>query len=233
MLQFPFNQPQYTAEQQAQIDRGREIYESNYAGDGGYAHNFKNQSLGRTSFSEEDRAALRAYTKTKEGKGTYLANRLKTGGLFGRQAPGSKGRLVKLFKGYLRDQGFSAEEQLKFFQALDADPKEFFGSKGAPKETKEQIRFLKEYFKEGQDLYQATADTEREMVREEKASREQAEFDKAQREAFGLSEEQQGELADRQRKQQQSQQYLQSRGGMTSRQAQKSGMVMIPQARPV
>ena len=71
------------------------------------------------------------------------------------------------------------------------------------------------------------------MIREERASREQAEFDKAQREAFGLSEEQQGELADRQRKKQKSQQYLQSRGGMSSRQAQKSGMVMIPQARPV
>ena len=91
----------------------------------------------------------------------------------------------------------------------------------------------KEYFKEAQDLYQASANTEKEMLREERASREQAEFDKAQREAFGLSEEQQGELADRQRKKQKSQQYLQSRGGMSSRQAQKSGMVMIPQARPV
>ena len=230
-MQFPFGNPMTPEEQaarQAQLDRGRELYESNFGDGAGYGAIYRRQA-GMLEFSDEDQAALRAYNKSQESKkSSRPAGRFARGFL---NAVGGKSKLVKDFKGYLAKQGFSEQESLNFFKALDDDPTEFFGKK-MPSETGEQIRFLKEYFKEAQDLYQASADVEKEMVREEKSSREQAEFDKAQQEAFGLSEEQQGELADRQRKKQQSQQYLQSRGGMTSREAQKSGMVMIPQARP-
>jgi hypothetical protein len=101
-----------------------------------------------------------------------------------------------------------------------------------PLEKGEQIRFLKEYFKEAQDLYDASAATERDMMQEERAAREQTAFDKAQREAFGLTEQEEGQVADRRRKQQQSKEYLESRGGMSTRQA-KTGFIAIPQTRPM
>ncbi len=221
------------------LARGKEIYEAQQGLTGGYAGAFAAQSGMLPELSASDKAALLAYQSSGRLRQDFPGSPSRIGiggfggffGIGGALFSGSKQGLVKDFKGYLGKQGFSKEEQLKFFQALDKDPKEFFGDK-MPAEKGEQIRFLKEYFKEAQDLYQASADTEREMIREERASREQAEFDKAQREAFGLTEQQQGELADRERKKQQSQQYLQSRGGVSSRQAQRSGMVMIPQARP-
>lgn len=207
--------------------QGRTLYEESTRG---YAGTFASQN-NLLTFSDEQQAALNEYQKSlikKPGRAiTFGLDRA-----MGFNRGPRDGGLVGEFSDYLKDQGFSNQEALNFFKALDDDPSEFFGDK-EPKEKGEKIRFLKEYFKEAQNLYQASADTEKEMIREEKASREQLEFDKAQREAFGLSDQQQGELADRQRKQQQSQQYLQSRGGMSSRQAQKSGMVMIPQARPV
>jgi len=207
--------------------QGRTLYEESTRG---YAGTFASQN-NLLTFSDEQQAALNEYQKSlikKPGRAiTFGLDRA-----MGFNRGSRDGGLVGEFSDYLKDQGFSNQEALNFFKALDDDPSEFFGDK-EPKEKGEKIRFLKEYFKEAQNLYQASADTEKEMIREEKASREQLEFDKAQREAFGLSDQQQGELADRQRKQQQSQQYLQSRGGMSSRQAQKSGMVMIPQARPV
>tara|TARA_Y100000114_G_C11749132_1_gene323288 strand:- start:1333 stop:2028 length:696 start_codon:yes stop_codon:yes gene_type:complete len=214
------------------LARGKELYEAQQGLTGGYAGAFAAQSGMLPELSGSDKAALLAYQASisSQNRARGLLGQV-GGGLTGLFQTAGKQGLVKDFKGYLGKQGFSKEEQLKFFQALDKDPTEFFGDK-MPAEKGEQIRFLKEYFKEAQDLYQASADTEREMIREERASREQAEFDKAQREAFGLTEQQQGELADRERKKQQSQQYLQSRGGVSSRQAQRSGMVMIPQARP-
>ena len=211
------------------ITRGEEVYNQRLGMTGGYAGAFSEQAGLLDDLSREDALALKAYEQSQEPRGPRGATLRGLSTLF---QDNTKSGLVKDFTGFLGEQGFSTQEQLQFFQALDKDPTEFFGDK-MPAEKGEQIRFLKEYFKEAQDLYQASANTEKEMLREERASREQAEFDKAQREAFGLSEEQQGELADRQRKKQKSQQYLQSRGGMSSRQAQKSGMVMIPQARPV
>tara|TARA_E500000305_G_scaffold61084_2_gene48815 strand:- start:642 stop:1313 length:672 start_codon:yes stop_codon:yes gene_type:complete len=223
MPHTPFHRPDYDEELAAQ---GRSLYEESTRG---YAGAYASQN-NLISYNEEQQAAIDEYRKSMQGglpgRRGFLGNGLQQA--LGRGAGG----VVGDFSNYLNDQGFSTQESLEFFKALDADPEEFFGSK-IPKEKGEKIRFLKEYFKEAQNLYQASADTEKEMIREEKASREQLEFDKAQRTAFGLSDQQQGELADRQRKQQQSQQYLQSRGGMSSRQAQKSGMVMVPQSRPV
>jgi len=233
MPHTPFHNLQTKVNQYFDFDKdlaaqGQTLYEQSTKG---YAANFAMQN-NLINFSAEQQAALDEYgrsLRSKPGQGINFAlNRL--GGFKSARSQG--GGLVGEFSDYLKDQGFSTQEALNFFKALDDDPSEFFGDK-EPKEKGEKIRFLKEYFKEAQNLYQASADTEKEMIREEKASREQLEFDKAQREAFGLSDQQQGELADRQRKQQQSQQYLQSRGGMSSRQAQKSGMVMVPQARPV
>jgi hypothetical protein len=233
MAHNPFHRMQQ--ERDALIARGEELFNEREGLTGGYSGAFAAQSGLLPDLSGSDKLALLAYRSSRSFqdriRGTGRRSPLGiAAGLF-QSGGATKAGLVKDFKGYLGQQGFSREEQLKFFQALDKDPTEFFGDK-MPAEKGEQIRFLKEYFKEAQDLYQASADTEREMIREERASREQAEFDKAQREAFGLTEQQQGELADRERKKQQSQQYLQSRGGVSSRQAQRSGMVMIPQARP-
>ena len=214
------------------LARGKELYEAQQGLAGGYAGAFAAQSGMLPELSGSDKAALLAYQSSISSQNTGRGLLGQVGGGLTRlfQTAGKKD-LVKDFKGYLNKQGFSKQEQLQFFQALDKDPTEFFGDK-MPAEKGEQIRFLKEYFKEAQDLYQASADTEREMIREERASREQAEFDKAQREAFGLTEQEEGQVADRRRKQQQSKEYLESRGGMSTRQA-KTGFIAIPQTRPM
>lgn len=214
------------------LARGKELYEEREGLAGGYAGAFAAQSGMLPELSGSDKAALLAYQSSisSQNRGRGLLGQV-GGGLTRLFQTAGKKDLVKDFKGYLNKQGFSKQEQLQFFQALDKDPTEFFGDK-MPAEKGEQIRFLKEYFKEAQDLYQASADTEREMIREERASREQAEFDKAQREAFGLTEQEEGQVADRRRKQQQSKEYLESRGGMSTRQA-KTGFIAIPQTRPM
>ena len=214
------------------LARGKELYEAQQGLAGGYAGAFAAQSGMLPELSGSDKAALLAYQSSisSQNRGRGLLGQV-GGGLTRLFQTAGKKDLVKDFKGFLSDKGFSKQEQLQFFQALDKDPTEFFGDK-MPAEKGEQIRFLKEYFKEAQDLYQASADTEREMIREERASREQAEFDKAQREAFGLTEQEEGQVADRRRKQQQSKEYLESRGGMSTRQA-KTGFIAIPQTRPM
>tara|TARA_R100001163_G_scaffold49300_1_gene37034 strand:- start:1344 stop:2015 length:672 start_codon:yes stop_codon:yes gene_type:complete len=205
--------------------QGRALYEESTRG---YAGTFASQN-NLFSFSDEQQAALDEYQKSlrnKPGRAISFIMDRATG--FNRGGGG----LVGEFSDYLKDQGFSTQESLEFFKELDADPEEFFGGK-MPKEQGEKVRFLKAYFDEAQNLYTQAATTEQEMMREDKAAREQTEFDKAQREAFNLSDQEEGEVASRRRKAQQSQEYLQSRGGMTTRQARAAGSVMIPQSRPM
>jgi hypothetical protein len=214
------------------LARGKELYEERQGFGGGYAGAFAAQSGMLPELSGSDRAALLAYESSISSQNRARGPLGRLGGMaVGLFQASSKKDLVKDFKGYLNKQGFSKQEQLQFFQALDKDPKEFFGDK-MPLEKGEQIRFLKEYFKEAQDLYDASAATERDMMQEERAAREQTAFDKAQREAFGLTEQEEGQVADRRRKQQQSKEYLESRGGMSTRQA-KTGFIAIPQTRPM
>jgi len=210
------------------LARGEELYNQRSGMTGGYAGAFSAQAGLLDDLSMQDTLALKAYEQSQGPRGSRGAIARGFTTLF---QGNIKSGLVKDFKGFLGQQGFSKQEQLQFFQALDKDPTEFFGDE-MPAEKGEQIRFLKEYFKEAQDLYDASATTERDMMQEERASREQADFDKAQREAFGLTEQEQGQVADRKRKQQQSQEYLQSRGGMSTRQA-KTGFIAIPQTRPM
>ena len=215
-------------ERAERITRGEEVYNQRLGMTGGYAGAFSEQAGLLDDLSREDALALKAYEQSQEPRGPRGATLRGLSTLF---QDNTKSGLVKDFTGFLGEQGFSTQEQLQFFQALDKDPTEFFGDT-MPKEKGEQIRFLKEYFKEAQDLYDASATTERDMMQEERAAREQTAFDKAQREAFGLTEQEQGEVADRRRKQQQSEEYLQSRGGMSTRQA-KTGFIAIPQTRPM
>ena len=215
-------------ERAERITRGEEVYNQRLGMTGGYAGAFSEQAGLLDDLSREDALALKAYEQSQEPRGPRGATLRGLSTLF---QDNTKSGLVKDFTGFLGEQGFSKQEQLQFFQALDKDPTEFFGDT-MPKEKGEQIRFLKEYFKEAQDLYDASATTERDMMQEERAAREQTAFDKAQREAFGLTEQEQGEVADRRRKQQQSEEYLQSRGGMSTRQA-KTGFIAIPQTRPM
>tara|TARA_R100000458_G_scaffold51896_1_gene53048 strand:+ start:600 stop:1274 length:675 start_codon:yes stop_codon:yes gene_type:complete len=224
MPHMPFHPPEQEYSEE-QLARGKELYDTYYGNS--YAANYRRQ-FGVGGISAEDRSYIRAYAKTPEGKSRFGGGILSR--LFGKRH--GKGALVGTFDSYLKKQGFSQQEALSFYEELDKNPEEFFGKK-MPHEKNEQIRFLKAYFKEAQDLASAAATTERDMMREDRAAREQAEFDKAQREAFDLSDEEQGEVASRRRKEQQSKQYLESRGGVTSRQARSAGLVMIPQARPM
>ena len=218
-------------ERAERLARGEEIYNQRSGMTGGYAGAFSAQAGLLGDLSREDALALRVYEQSQRGRGRGPLRVISGIGAALRQNNSTKSGLVKDFKGFLSEKGFSKQEQLQFFQALDKDPTEFFGDT-MPKEKGEQIRFLKEYFKEAQDLYDASATTERDMMQEERAAREQTAFDKAQQEAFGLTEQEQGEVADRRRKQQQSEEYLQSRGGMSTRQA-KTGFIAIPQTRPM
>ncbi len=227
MAHNPFHRMQ---EERAELlARGEELYNERSGMTGGYAGAFSAQAGLLDDLSMQDTLALKAYQQSqgpRGSRGAIARGAFKTLFQFD-----TKSGLVKDFKGFLGEQGFSKQEQLQFFQALDKDPTEFFGDT-MPKEKGEQIRFLKEYFKEAQDLYDASATTERDMMQEERAAREQADFDKAQQEAFGLTEQEQGQVADRRRKQQQSEEYLQSRGGMSTRQA-KTGFIAVPQTRPM
>ena len=223
---FAFN-PNFFNYDEELAAQGRTLYEESTRG---YAGTFASRN-NLLSFSDEQQAALDEYQKSLMTKPVQaISFGLDRARGFNRGF--SDSGLVGKFSDYLKDQGFSTQESLEFFKELDADPEEFFGGK-MPKEEGEQVRFLKAYFDEAQNLYTQAATTEEEMMREEKAAREQTEFDKAQREAFNLSDQEEGEVASRRRKTQQSQEYLQSRGGMTTRQARAAGSVMIPQSRPM
>ena len=129
------------------LARGKELYEEREGLAGGYAGAFAAQSGMLPELSGSDKAALLAYQSSisSQNRGRGLLGQV-GGGLTRLFQTAGKKDLVKDFKGYLNKQGFSKQEQLQFFQALDKDPTEFFGDK-MPAEKGEQIRFLKEYFK--------------------------------------------------------------------------------------
>jgi hypothetical protein len=134
----------------------------------------------------------------------------------------------------LQNRGFSDREIKKLFADMDRDPGEYGIKDQKVFSNEDELhRYVMAYVDESSQLYQQTLDTEREMKREEADARLQRDFDKAVSEANQLTAEEAGMVAERKRDEQKSKQYIQSKGGVSMREARKGGAVMIPQRRPM
>lgn len=133
----------------------------------------------------------------------------------------------------LEDRGFSEQEIRAFFADVDKDPDEYGINANVRRRGSELNRYLMAYVDESSRLYQQTLDTEREMKREEADARLQRDYDKAVLEARQPTEEEAGLVAERRRQKEKSKEYVQSKGGVSMREARKGGAVMIPQRRPM
>ena len=133
----------------------------------------------------------------------------------------------------LESRGFSQSEIKAFLADVDKDPDEYGISANVRKRGSELNRYLMAYVDESNKLYQQTLDTEKEMKREEADARLQREYDKAVLETNRPTEEEAGLVAERRRQKEKSKEYIQSKGGVSMREARKGGAVMIPQRRPM
>ena len=133
----------------------------------------------------------------------------------------------------LESRGFSQSEIKAFLADVDKDPDEYGISANVRKRGSELNRYLMAYVDESNKLYQQTLDTEKEMKREEADARLQREYDKAVLETNRPTEEEAGLVAERRRQKEKSKEYVQSKGGVSMREARKGGAVMIPQRRPM
>ena len=133
----------------------------------------------------------------------------------------------------LEDRGFSQQEIKAFLADVDKDPDEYGINSKIRKRGSELNRYLMAYVDESSRLYQQTLDTEREMKREEADARLQRDYEKAVLEARQPTEEEAGLVAERRRQKEKSKEYVQSKGGVSMREARKGGAVMIPQRRPM
>jgi len=133
----------------------------------------------------------------------------------------------------LKERGFSDSEIKNFFKDVDANPEEYGVVGNIQRNNDELNRYLMAYVDESSKLYQQTLDTEKEMKREEADARLQREYDKAVLETNRPTEEEAGLVAERRRQKEKSKEYVQSKGGVSMREARKGGAVMIPQRRPM
>jgi hypothetical protein len=186
----------------------------------------------------ERRARKRAERRAKMKEGGYGSGRFSRelyDQMQGKDASKSffSPKIGKTVEG-LQNRGFSDREIKKLFADMDRDPGEY-GIKDMKvfSNESELHRYVMAYVDESSQLYQQTLDTEREMKREEADARLQRDFDKAVSEANQLTEEEAGMVAERKRDEQKSKQYIQSKGGVSMREARKGGAVMIPQRRPM